>query len=389
MTPRRDRLLALLCASLLVAPVAHAQDARVNAGVPGRSAAGDESANPEGEEEDDPNAFPLSANASLASSFGSGWLSPGYTSVPTFSQTLTPSLSYRIPDVDWLPKMSVSTRLDVSIQWLSNAHSSVYDRVARVSDLYASLGFPSLYKEELTGISISGGLNARAPLSLNSRRWNVLGSLGLGATLSWSTEHLEDLLPEWLGDVSLSYAPNASVIGHLYPNASLPCDASPLDPTLTRYGSAAENLERIPLMLPREGEILPDGTCVVGGRRSIGSFSHSASIGWSLGKHSVNASLGLLYQLLAPLHDRPELRSPFATSQSWTEMSTGSIAYTYTVPTESIDLPIDTNMRISAGVSSLQPSYDLGGRTLRFPFWDFATPANNFSAAFVTVDVGI
>lgn len=389
MTPRPDRLLALFCASLLVLPsAAHAQgDSQVSAGVPpGTRVAEGDMVEGEVREKD---VFPLSATVGLSSSFGSGWLSPGYTFVPTFSQTLTPTLMYRLPDIGWLPKMAVSTRLDVSIQWLSNAYSSVYDRQARVGDLYGGLSFPSLFKEEVTGISISGGVNARAPLSLSSRRWNVLGSLGLGGAVAWSTEHLGDLLPEWLGDFSLSYTPSVSVIGHLQPNPSVPCDGSPLDPTLPRYGTAAENLDRIPLVIAREGEILPDGSCIVRGRRPIGSFSHAASIGWSLGKHSVMASAGLLYQFLAPLRDAPELSSPFASNQSFSEMSTGSIAYSYAIPIESLGLPLVSHMRATAGLSSMQPTYDAAGRNLRFPFWDFVTPANNFSAAFVSLDVGI
>lgn len=392
MTQRRDRLrlLALLCAAALFLPAAASaqDDAKVDAEVTDK-AADTGSDKKDDEEEDDPNAFPLSANLSLSNAFGSGWLSPGYTFVPTFAQSLTPSLAYKLPDVDWLPRMVLSTKLDVSMQWISNARSSVYDRIPRVSDLYAALSFPKLYKEEVTGIAFSGGLNGRAPLSLNSRMWNALGSLGAGANVAWSTAHLEDLLPEWLGDLSLSYAPSASVIGHLYPNASVRCDAAPLDASLPRFGNAAENLDRLPLMIPREAEILPDGTCVLGGRRVIGYFTHVASLGWSLGKHSVNASLGFQYRLLAPLTNAPELTSPFASTQSWDEFSNGTLAYTYEVPMESFDLPIDTKMKLSAGLSSRQPSYDLGGRTMRFPFWDFATPANNFSAAFVSVDVGI
>lgn len=393
MTPRRDRLrlLALLCASALTIPAAASaqDDAKVDAEVSEKTDATGSDKKDGEEEEEDPNAFPLSAKVSLWNGAGSGWLSPGYTMMPTFAQTLTPSIRYRIPELDWLPKMTASTELDVSMQWVSNYYSTVYDRVPRLSDLRAGLSFPSLYKEELTGISLSAGLNARAPLSVASRRWNVLGTLGIGASIGWSTSHLEDLLPEWLGDVSLSYAPSASVAGHLYPNASVPCDAAPLGPTLTRYGSAAENLDRIPLVITRKGEVLPDGTCIIAGRRSIGAFSHTASLGWSYGKHSVNASLGFLYQLLAPLNHTPDLTSPFATAQNWSELSTGSIAYAYEVPMESFDLPVDTSMTLSAGVASLQPSYDLGGRTLRFPFWDFATPANNFSSAFVAIDVGI
>lgn len=394
MTPRRDRLrlLALLCAPVLLtsgaASAQAADESKVEAEAP-KEASADEGSEEGEEEKEDPNAFPLSASANLSNALGSGWLGAGYTQNPYFSQTLTPSLSYKLPKADYLPTMAVSTRMDVSVQWISNHFSETYDRVPRTSDLFGTLSFPGFYKEEITGVKLSGSLGVRAPLSLLSRRWNVLGSLSGGGSVGWSTAHLEDMVPEWLGDFSLTYAPNVSVSGHTSPNPSLPCDGAALGADAVRFGNAAENLDRVPLVITREGEINVNGECIIPGRRVIGGFSHSLSAGWSHGKHSVGASFGLIYQLLAPLSSAPELSSPFATAQNWSELSTGSLSYTYSVPMESFDLPMDTSLALTAGVSSFQPSYHLDGKNLRFPFWDFVTPQNNFSAAFVAIDVGI
>ncbi len=399
MTPRRDplRLLALLCAPALLVPAAAsaqaadavADESKVAADAPTTSAEGDGEKKDGDEEEEDPNAFPLHASLILENAVGSGWFGAGYTMNPTFSQSLSPSLRYNLPKVDWLPTMVASTKLDVGIQWISNHFSTVYDRVPRVSDLFGALTFPELYTEEVTGIAFVGSLGARAPLSLTSRRWNTLGSLAIAGSASWSTAHLEDMLPEWLGDFTLGYAPSASVIGHASSSPSIPCDGSALGLGVPRFGRATEILERVPLVITRDGEINADGECIIPGRRVIGSFTHALSAGWSQGKHAVNATVGMSYQILAPLSNAPELSSPFSTSQSWSELSTGSVAYTYSVPLESFDLPIDTSLALTAGVASLQPSYTLDGKNLRFPFWDFVTPQNNFSAAFVAIDVGI
>jgi hypothetical protein len=51
-------------------------------------------------------------------------------------------------------------------------------------------------------------------------------------------------------------------------------------------------------------------------------------------------------------------------------------------------VPVDFQMFVSAGVASGQPAYGLNG-DLRFPFYDFRTPGNNFSAAFFDFTIGI
>lgn len=371
---------AVSLTALLSAP-AFAEDA----------AAGDTSATVEkgvssvsAEEEDAGDAFPLGFSTTVSSAFGNGVLAPGYTRQPTFAQTLTLAPSYKLPEVDWLPKLSAGAKLDVSIQWLSNFQTTVYDRIPRLSDFFVSLSAGELWKEELTGIKVSGGLSGRLPLSLNSRRWNVLGALGANTSVSWSTAELD--LP--IGDFSISYSPAASIVGHVNPNPTLPCDAAPLDGLTVPRADAAETLERLPMVITREGEIV-NGKCVVGGRRIIGYVNQTGSIGWSLGKHSAKLSLGWQHRFFAPLVDAPSLSSPFSSPQSFDELSTGSLVYSYEVPMESFDLPVDTDVSLSAGLSSSQPAWDAAGRNLRFPWWDFVTPANNFSAAFFELTVGI
>ena len=57
------------------------------------------------------------------------------------------------------------------------------------------------------------------------------------------------------------------------------------------------------------------------------------------------------------------------------------MSYTYTVP-------VDFNMFLTGGIFSQQPVYNDQGQ-LRFPLWDFVTPANNLSGFFFDVTVGI
>ena len=52
-------------------------------------------------------------------------------------------------------------------------------------------------------------------------------------------------------------------------------------------------------------------------------------------------------------------------------------------------MPIDTQLFLSVGLSSGQPAWTMDGKYLRFPFWDFISPANGFSSAYVNLSVGL
>ncbi|MFZ9886647.1 MAG: hypothetical protein ACO3JL_04000 [Myxococcota bacterium] len=333
--------------------------------------------------------FPLSVVGSMNSSFGSGWLKTGPEGNPSINQSFTPLLQYTLPKPAWAPAAIVSARTSVSIEWMDNQYTETYSRVPRLSDFSLGVVLPGIYRDSFTGIGVTTGFGVRAPLSLFSRRWNVLGALTSNAVVSWSTAKLGDALPSWLGTFSLSLVPSASITGHTSPNPSLPCDSAPLGTSGVLSGNPVENLDRIPLVTTRAGEINAAGECIIPGRRVIGAFNGSGSAAWSLGNHSVIVSSGLFYQLLAPLTEASALSSPYATAQNWQEFTIGSVNYTYMLPLDGLDLPSTMFVALSGGVSSFQPSYMNGGRDLRFPFWDFATPAANWSSAYLSLDIGL
>jgi hypothetical protein len=65
------------------------------------------------------------------------------------------------------------------------------------------------------------------------------------------------------------------------------------------------------------------------------------------------------------------------------------------VPMEALDLPIETALALTAGISSFQPAWNLAGNAVRFPWWDIpywdmnVTTSNGFSAAFVSANLSI
>jgi hypothetical protein len=84
----------------------------------------------------------------------------------------------------------------------------------------------------------------------------------------------------------------------------------------------------------------------------------------------------------------PSLSSPYASGQNFNENMSGNVAYSY-----SFDKLVGFPLGISAGVGTSGSTYryneDTGEFELRFPFYDFYTPANGYSAAFVDLSVGL
>jgi hypothetical protein len=164
----------------------------------------------------------------------------------------------------------------------------------------------------------------------------------------------------------------------------MPCDVpQPYEQPLPS-GDPVNGFDELPLVLPRAAEILPNGECIIAGRQNIGSINNAMATGWSTtdGLHNVTLSLSWGLGFLRPLANDPGLASTFSSGQNFIENTAGSLSYTYTVP-------VDNPFFITAGIASGQPAWSADGKTLRFPLWDFFTPANNFSAAFFDVTVGI
>jgi hypothetical protein len=102
----------------------------------------------------------------------------------------------------------------------------------------------------------------------------------------------------------------------------------------------------------------------------------------------VSTSLAWGIGFLQGLRTDPSLSSQYASGQNFTENLSGNVSYSY-----SFDKLVGFPLGVSAGVGTSGGVYRYNGVTqqyeLRFPFYDFYTPANGYSAAFVDLSVGL
>jgi hypothetical protein len=323
--------------------------------------------------------FPLHINASLSNAFGNGILQAGgqYQQRPVWSTGVGLNPSASLPTFGLVKALNLGGSINFSVgNWLPSYNSDVYDRIVRVSDPGLSLSAPGIFKEEaFTNISLSVSLSASAPLSLASRVANKLTTIGFGVNVGWSSPETP------VGTFNVSYGPRVSANVFSQVASTIPCDASisiANDPTRPIGGDIMDDA---PVYYARDAQRLPNGECIMPGRQSLGSLANTLGAGWNMGSHSVGLNLAWRHSLLRPLSNHPELTGRYASGQNFNESNSAGIDYSY-------QLPLDFDASISAGLSSGQGAYDMSG-DLRFPFWDFVTPGNNFSAASVSLSVGI
>jgi hypothetical protein len=322
--------------------------------------------------------FPLHIQATLDNSLGNAIFAPGYQQQVVWGTSLSLRMSAMLPKADWAPRMLLSGGTDFSINNLVPASSNptAYDRQIQLGDASLALIMPGLYTEAFTGISVSLITSARAPLSLASRQNNLMFGLGAAAQFMWNSPETP------IGSFFVQYTPSVRVNTYSQVGATIPCSAAgPF-----RNVSSADPIDGItelPMYFGRAEQVLDNGECILPGRQSLASVSNSMATGWSTadGSHNVSLSLAWAHAFLRPLKNDPSLSSPFASGQNFGESNSGSVSYTYTVP-------VDFNMFLTGGIFSQQPVYNDQGQ-LRFPLWDFVTPANNLSGFFFDVTVGI
>jgi hypothetical protein len=324
--------------------------------------------------------FPLHIQATLDNAVGNGLLAPGYQAQPSWSSSLNLRPTAAIPRLPGLPRMNVSASIDFSVNnWLpASSNIGVFDRQVRVGDPSLALILPAIFVEEFTGIMMSVVGSVRAPLSITSRQQNLITNAGGAAQFMWGSPETP------IGSFFVQYTPSARFNFYSQPGPTMPCETPDAYAPPRPLGDPVNGLDELPLVLPRVEQLLPNGECVIAGRQNIGSLNNSFATGWSTldGAHNVTLSLAYSLGFLRPLKSDPSLSSPFSSGQNFNENTQGSVSYTYTVP---VDFPFF----LTTGVFSGQPVWTADGSTLRFPFWDFITPANNFSGGFFDITVGI
>lgn len=322
--------------------------------------------------------FPLHIQVTIDNTVGNGVFAPGYQAQPSWSSSVNLRPSAMLPKpADWFPRMLLSGSMTFGVNnWLpSFTNSDTFDRQITLSDPSLALILAGLYREEFTGISFSLIGQATAPLSLGSRQQNLVTSLALAGQFMW-------LAPDTpIGQFFVQYTP--SLRGSFYSEVgpTVACDTPTALPPQSNGTQPNTGLDDLPIAFGRSEQRLPNGDCILAGRQSMASLANRVTTGWSLDAHNISLGMTWAHSFLRPLKNDPNLAASFASGQNFAESNSGFVAYTYTVP-------VDFNLFLSGGIFSQQPAYNRQG-DVRFPFFDFVTPANNFSGAFFDVTVGI
>ena len=331
--------------------------------------------------------FPLGIQANLSTSLGNGWLAHGYQVQPLLSTVLSLTPSAKLPKLEGLPTMRLSGGISFSVgNWFSTSvgvpaafGGGVYDRQLRVSDAAARLILPGIFTEEFTGISASLVVGATAPISIVSRQSNLITSLNAAMLMSWSSPELG------FGSFFAQYTPSARASLYSQVGTTMPCGAQQQYGTPRRLGDPVNGTEDLPTFIAIGGDpvFTDNGECLLPGRQIVGAVTNSLNTGWSStdGAHSVTLGIAWQHLFLRGLSNKPELNSQFSSGQGFSELTSGSASYTYSVP---VDFPLQ--LSLSAG--SVQGVYNANNELL-FPFWDFRYPANNSSGFSFDVTVGI
>lgn len=322
--------------------------------------------------------FPLNLQLTFDNTLGSGILAPGYQAQPQFGTAVNVRPSFRVPKHDLLPRIILTTSFDFYVaNWLAaSTNFTTFDRQLQIGDAVGAVILPGLYTETLTGISMSLVLSARAPLSLFSRQNNLITNLGGSIQFAWNSPDTP------IGSFFVQYIP--SLRGNVFSQvgATTPCSTPSFQPP--RTNNPGNDLTDLPVYFGRDEQILPNGECILPGRQVLATIGNSVNTGWSTsdGAHNVSLGVAWTHSFLRGLSNKPGLSSDFASGQGFQEGSSGSLSYTYTVP-------VDFRLFLTAGVFTQNLSaYNQAG-DIRFPIYDFVTPANNLSSAFFDVTIGI
>lgn len=301
------------------------------------------------------NKFPVSATVVYDNSLGVGtFVANEYARNPSWSM----SLSLR-PSLTLWEKLRLSLRADVvknlttSYQGNANADASAesYMRQLTVSDLMLIASYPEIYKEPITGIGIGANLTAYAPVSMLSRSTNQVLALRPGVAVSWAWEGLS------LG-YSFFFRKNFNT------TTNVTHDLSYL-PNSLQYR-------------PGGPEDMGGGEIAIGELRNT---SHMVYNGFEAGYTffdvlTATASLTVVnsFKYTQPLSD--EYSSPYARASGQTDLTMGALDLSYQAW---------EHLGFSIGISSLQPAFTSDNKYLRFPFFDFVSTADNYSALYFDV----
>lgn len=320
--------------------------------------------------------FEMGGTAQLSSAIGIGTFVLGSGNMPSVSSTLNLSPYMNLPSVFGLPATTVSANLSLATSWIQpyNALTSKPGEM-RLSDLIMSLSMPNALTLSPLKLSLTPTLNVVVPTSKSSLAWNRLMGVGMSLPVSLTT-----------GDFSFSYIP--LVTGFLYSQntATVPCEGvtdvvgsgSVMNPNQPNFAIEDYVVSSFNF---RESERLGDGRCMIRGRQTLAIIKNSLMGQWEKGSHRIQIMVGISNSFLRPLEASSKLTSENAWSPNTQAGTAAQILYQYKIP-------VEFSLFATAGIASQQSIYTPDGN-IRFPFFDFTTPGNNYTEVFINMTVGI
>lgn len=299
--------------------------------------------------------FPVTALIIVDNSLGAGALVAN-----AYARNILWSASVSLrPTLTLWEKLRLTLRSDInknlssSYQGNGNADGSAesYLRQTTVSDLHLIASLPQVFREPNTGVGLGVSVSGYAPISMASRSANLVFALRPGLTLNWG----------WKG-LGINY-------GLFYKQ------------NFHTTTTATQNVESLPnaLMFRAGGaEDLGDGEIAIGSLRNTQRVVYNTlGLSYSFFENwSASATLLVVnsFKYTQPLSDA--YSSPYASATGQADMTSGVLDLSYQV---------NPHLALSLGVSSAQPARTADNQFWRFPFFDFVTPGNNFSAFYFDV----
>lgn len=317
-------------------------------------------------------AFPLHVSGDVANSVGIGSFVSGYRRQPSFGTSLTMIGSYDVPEFIKGFPLALALRGDLTMDWLPSYTTSDRERPVqvRVEDIIIKLTSPKVFNDKQYGFFFTPALTLITPASVTSQAQNRILGFSLQNTFGWQNYGF-----------SVGYTPVGSIWTFSSEAITLDCGVSTPDVINPNNPDFGVEQYMWQLVAASTEQRLPDGRCVITGRQAMASVKNVIEAGWSYKNHSIGASLTWVMGFLRPLENNPELHSLYASTSNMVESSKGQISYSY-------QIPVGFDLVVEGGVLSYQAAYDEKGR-VRFPFFDFLSPANNFTQFYIDISAGV
>jgi hypothetical protein len=300
------------------------------------------------------------------------------SSAAMWANTLSLRGGYRVHEL-------LSLSADTSFAWEWTTPDSDTGRAWSFADIKVGAASPKLYTEEITGITLSARAALTLPTSIESFTSSNLTNASLGLGLSRT-----------FGPVSFNYGFGFTKNFHLrqanvrVEEPTTTGNVNVSDPYLARHNFTVA--QQAKLCFRRDG----DAFCEVAGMNSNFSLSNSLSASWTIVE---GLSLSLSYALVNRWSYSPPVDefSSTVTDSSGARVvdgsgrsgdaTSGGLDLSYAIP----EIPgLDgVSFAVSFGFATMGPALTADGKSLRFPFYDFVSPANNLTSWYLDLSASL